>query len=430
MGEQPIFSCKAHVFHIDPKTKKSWVPASTTAISVSFFFDSTRSLYRIISVEGAKAVINSTVTPSMTFTKTSQKFGQWSDVRANTVYGLGFPSEAELNKFIEKFHEVKEATKNIGAGNKNTSNGSTPSGQILQPTNITSANASPIQSRSMGTSPAPSNQEEEAHPPITESHLSEDVHCQQIKGQYGTHQRSQSLSGSYQSTLESPTKKNLEKNHIAAVTTNASPSQNLLGGIPAPSSGAVEAQLKYENERLKLALAQSSANAKKWEVELATLKSNNARLTAALQESTANVEEWKRQLQAFKEENVALKSKLLDTETNKGDDFNSGELKKEITTLRLKCDSLETELKTKDEKVRGLSTELKDSLSVMENFKSLYEESQKNEKTTRLVLSRIDTALNSSRSQSILIENLRVVFLEKIKEIEDANIDVRNILEG
>ena len=34
----------------------------------------------------------------MTFTKTSQKFGQWSDVRANTVYGLGFGSELELNK--------------------------------------------------------------------------------------------------------------------------------------------------------------------------------------------------------------------------------------------------------------------------------------------------------------------------------------------
>ena len=36
---------------------------------------------RIISVEGTKAVINSTITPNMTFTKTSQKFGQWSDVR-------------------------------------------------------------------------------------------------------------------------------------------------------------------------------------------------------------------------------------------------------------------------------------------------------------------------------------------------------------
>ena len=31
--------------------------------------------------------------------------------RANTVYGLGFSSEPELNKFIEKFGEVKEATR-------------------------------------------------------------------------------------------------------------------------------------------------------------------------------------------------------------------------------------------------------------------------------------------------------------------------------
>ena len=34
----------------------------------------------------------------MTFTKTSQKFGQWSDPRANTVYGLGFNTEADLAK--------------------------------------------------------------------------------------------------------------------------------------------------------------------------------------------------------------------------------------------------------------------------------------------------------------------------------------------
>ncbi|ROT84966.1 putative homer protein-like 2 isoform X2 [Penaeus vannamei] len=104
--EQPIFSCKAHVFHIDPKTKRSWIPASSSAVSVSFFYDSTRQLYRIISVEGTKAVINSTITPNMMFTKTSQKFGQWSDMRANTVYGLGFSTEAELNKFIEKFQEA------------------------------------------------------------------------------------------------------------------------------------------------------------------------------------------------------------------------------------------------------------------------------------------------------------------------------------
>ena len=46
----------------------------------------------------SKALVNSTMTPNMTFTKTSQKFGQWADHRVNTVYGLGFSSEVELIK--------------------------------------------------------------------------------------------------------------------------------------------------------------------------------------------------------------------------------------------------------------------------------------------------------------------------------------------
>ena len=64
----------------------------------------------------------------------------------------------------------------------------------------------------------------------------------------------------------------------------------------------------------------SSANAKKWEVELATLKNNNARLTSALQESTANVEEWKRQLHSYKEENTRLKVGLIELEAGRGKD--------------------------------------------------------------------------------------------------------------
>ena len=52
--EQPIFTCKAHVFHIDPKTKRSWIAASAAAVNVSFFYDSLRGLYRIISVERTK----------------------------------------------------------------------------------------------------------------------------------------------------------------------------------------------------------------------------------------------------------------------------------------------------------------------------------------------------------------------------------------
>jgi hypothetical protein len=51
-----------------------------------------------VSVEGIKALINSIVTPRMTFTKTSQKFGQWIDFKLNLVYGLGFANDIELNK--------------------------------------------------------------------------------------------------------------------------------------------------------------------------------------------------------------------------------------------------------------------------------------------------------------------------------------------
>ncbi|XP_059862643.1 homer protein homolog 3 isoform X2 [Delphinus delphis] len=109
--EQPIFSTRAHVFQIDPATKRNWIPAGKHALTVSYFYDATRNVYRIISLGGAKAIINSTVTPNMTFTKTSQKFGQWADSRANTVYGLGFASEQHLTQFAEKFQEVKEAAR-------------------------------------------------------------------------------------------------------------------------------------------------------------------------------------------------------------------------------------------------------------------------------------------------------------------------------
>uniref|UniRef100_A0A8D3CLL2 WH1 domain-containing protein n=1 Tax=Scophthalmus maximus TaxID=52904 RepID=A0A8D3CLL2_SCOMX len=108
---QPIFSARAHVFQIDPATKRNWLPASKHAVTVSFFYDASRSVYRIISVGGTKAIINSTITPNMTFTKTSQKFGQWADSRANTVYGLGFATEQQLQQFAEQFKEVKEAAR-------------------------------------------------------------------------------------------------------------------------------------------------------------------------------------------------------------------------------------------------------------------------------------------------------------------------------
>ncbi len=94
----PIFTTRAHVFQIDPVTKKTWKPSSTQAVPVSYYHDSAKNSYRIISVDGTKALINTLLLPTMRFTKTSLKFGQWTDAKANTVYGLGFGSENDLAK--------------------------------------------------------------------------------------------------------------------------------------------------------------------------------------------------------------------------------------------------------------------------------------------------------------------------------------------
>ncbi|XP_063110081.1 homer protein homolog 2-like [Cavia porcellus] len=111
MGEPPIFTTRAQVFQIDPRTKMIWVPLSRQAVAVSYFYDATRNSYRIISVDGDRVIIHSTITTNMSFTKTSQRFGQWADRKANTMFGLGFSSDQQLTKFAEKFQEVKEATK-------------------------------------------------------------------------------------------------------------------------------------------------------------------------------------------------------------------------------------------------------------------------------------------------------------------------------
>ncbi|XP_055928860.1 homer protein homolog 2-like isoform X3 [Argiope bruennichi] len=428
MGEQPIFTTKAHVFHIDPKTKRSWVPASSQAVNVSFFFDSTRNLYRIISVEGSKAVINSTITPNMTFTKTSQKFGQWSDIRANTVYGLGFASEPELNKFIEKFQEVKEATRQAAqqkAQQQTNGSASTP---------VTSASASPCSSRSVPTPPVPSQT------PTSESGGAEDCvnippnqidHvvsslpsnvndiANTLKSSLVAHQRSQSLSGLQASkATDSPKHQNKDKTSVASL----------------PQS-TVEAQLRYENDRLKLALAQSSANAKKWEVELQTLKSNNARLTGALQESTANVEEWKRQLQALKEENTKMKSRVLELEASHGNPEAIAELRKEIGTLRSKKESLEEQVNNKDNELEQMRKRVDDSQQgqsasqkVEDKLKVLLADNEGLRSSVSRLQEQLDTTKSSNKAKKGALEQLNQRLAQKIQELKDIQHEISNLL--
>ncbi|XP_014256341.1 homer protein homolog 2 isoform X2 [Cimex lectularius] len=382
MGEQPIFTCKAHVFHIDPKTKKSWIPASASAVSVSFFYDSSRSLYRIISVDGVKAVINSTITPSMTFTKTSQKFGQWSDIRANTVYGLGFSSEAELTKFIEQFHEVKEATRTVSNRSANGTITTTP---------VTSANASPITTRASGG--ALSDAGPLLDPPSLQPACTSPAPISSTSDE-GPHHRSNM---SQIPPGESP------KHQPAEAKSPA----------PGPTSTA-EVQLKYENDRLKLALAHSSANAKKWEVELATLKNNNLRLTSALQESTANVDEWKRQLHSYKEENQRLKSKYIELEAAKGGTEAAGELRKELATLRLRVETLEAELKSKDDEMKRMST---GKQPAEDKCKALQQENAELQAGVSLAQAQLETALAAHESQRRVMETLNGQLAMRIQEL-------------
>nr|KAG5703728.1 hypothetical protein BaRGS_023017 [Batillaria attramentaria] len=259
--EQPIFSTKAHVFQIDPETKKNWLPASKVAVSVSYYYDSTRNTYRIISVDGSKAIINSTITPNMTFTKTSQKFGQWSDPRANTVYGLGFTTEGELTKFIEKFKEIKEMTRRSVAGQK-------PSAEIN------------------------GGMDGQASP-------------QPVPARPALHQRTSSLSS------------------IQTDTTNLRERRNsFTQGSNGVTSNPTEAQLKYENDRLKLALAQRErtrtrmvvvANKQALQQELHTLneESNHLRQENQIQQNRKTIE---LKIMNLEEENHSLSLKIQDVQ--------------------------------------------------------------------------------------------------------------------
>ncbi|XP_047425357.1 homer protein homolog 1-like [Mugil cephalus] len=255
MGEQPIFSTRAHVFQIDPNTKKNWVPTSKHAVTVSYFFDSTRNVYRIISLDGSKAIINSTITPNMTFTKTSQKFGQWADSRANTVYGLGFSSESHLVKFADKFAEFKEAARLAKEKSQ----------EKVELTSTPSQESAPGDLLSPLTSESINGTDDERVIPVPPQHME----------------------------------------------ARAEPSQNAL---PFPHRDTTE---QIDPCPPRPVSASSSIN-KHWEAELAALKGNNAKLTAALLESTANVKQWKQQLAAYQEEAERLHKRVTELECVSG----------------------------------------------------------------------------------------------------------------
>ncbi|XP_068430145.1 homer protein homolog 1-like isoform X1 [Clinocottus analis] len=366
MGEQPIFSTRAHVFQIDPSTKKNWVPTSKHAVTVSYFFDNTRNVYRIICLDGSKAIINSTITPNMTFTKTSQKFGQWADSRANTVYGLGFSSESSLAKFAEKFAEFKEAARL----------------------------AKEKSQEKMELTSTPSQ-----HP----------------------------QGGAVKRNVLSANKPGKKKESIPGDLLSPLTPESINGtddGRVTPQ----HAEPRAEPSQNALAFSHSSSNVNKhWEAELAALKGNNAKLTAALLESTANVKQWKQQLAAYQEEAERLHKRVTELECVSGQ---TTVIKSQKTELNQTIEELESALRAKEEELESLKEEVESANEFQFQKDSLTQKLQDTESANRALEARLgdleQRMQSDQRERDAFRESLRSLLelldgkLFELTELRDA----------
>nr|XP_038025407.1 homer protein homolog 1-like isoform X1 [Anas platyrhynchos] len=395
MGEQPIFSTRAHVFHIDPNTKKNWVPTSKHAVTVSYFYDSIRNVYRIISLDGSKAIINSTVTPNMTFTKTSQKFGQWADSRANTVYGLGFSSEHHLAKFAEKFQEFKEAARLAKEKSQEkmelTSTPSQGRSAELQITLTNDHRQSPSQIASKVAAGS-------AYRCIAEGALSL---LESAGGDIQSPLTPESINGTDDERVTPEVMQNLDP--------RAEPTQNVLP------------------------FTHSSTVSKHWEAELATLKGNNAKLTAALLESTANVKQWKQQLAAYQEEAERLHKRVTELECVSSQ---ANVVHTHKTELNQTIQEFESTLKKKEEEIERLKQEIDSSRDLQAQRGSLTQKLQEVEirnKDLEGQLSDLEQRLEKSQNEQEAFHNNLKTLLEnldgKIFELTELRDNLAKLIE-
>ncbi|XP_076854148.1 homer protein homolog 1b isoform X2 [Brachyhypopomus gauderio] len=329
MGEQPIYSTRAHVFQIDPSTKKNWMPTSKHAVTVSYFYDSTRNVYRIISLDGSKAIINSTITASMSFTRTSQKFGQWADSRANTVYGLGFSSEHHLAKFADKFSECKEAARLAKE-------------KSLEKTELAN---SPSQE-----SPA------DIHSPLTPP-VTSDL-CR--------------INGMGDDVTLSDVSPNSE------LQSDLSPTAQSLGHSPTTNKHweAELAALKSNNAKLTAALLESTANVKQWKQQLAAYQEEAERLHKRVSElesqsSQANaIKLQKTELnQTIEELEATLKAKEEEMERLREEVENAKQLQSQKEALERKLETTGVRSRELEEQLAGVEQHLEASQQAQENFR-------------------------------------------------------------
>ncbi|KAK0138377.1 Homer 3 [Merluccius polli] len=312
--EQPLFSAKAHVFQIDPATKRNWLPASKHAVSVSFFYDANRNAYRIISVGGTKAIINSTITPNMTFTKTSHKFGQWADSRANTVYGLGFSTEQQLQQFSDQFKEVREAARLAREKSQERFELTNPALNIAAPQELSEERHSPP-------------------PLLTVNGPGEDK-----------------LIRSRSTEVELTSEKERIKKMLSEGTATLWSPLNM-----AEYRQTKTPMMHCDVQALLCCVGRSVSCELHMETELFTLQDSNAKLVSALQEAESSGLMWKKQLAEYQEETDRLREQVAELEAQSVASASSD------PDLSQSVENLEALLKTKEQEIQSLQSKKTDA---------------------------------------------------------------------
>uniref|UniRef100_A0A8C3HZ11 Homer scaffold protein 2 n=1 Tax=Chrysemys picta bellii TaxID=8478 RepID=A0A8C3HZ11_CHRPI len=187
----------------------------------------------------------------------------------------------------------------------------------------------------------------------------------------------------------------------------------------ASHGGSADAHLKSENDKLKIALAQSSSNVKKWETELQTLRESNARLTSALQESAASVEHWKKQFSECKEENDQLRNKIEELEEQ------CNEINKEKernAQLNRRLQELESELQDKELELEDLRKQGEIIPQLMTECESVSQKLQAAEKKNRDLEEKVRT-LRTDVEESKQRQNSLKTELKNFLDVLDGKID-------
>ncbi|CAK9304656.1 unnamed protein product [Gordionus sp. m RMFG-2023] len=269
-GDVPLHSVRAKVFTLNPTNiniNENWIPLSYGDVTVSFYYDKSRQIYRILSFEDGNILINSVMTPRMSFEILSPLFGKWADFKANALYGLGCLKEEDLERFSNIFNEIMTIIcRRVSINGKNFVSRLSQSYHPLLERKTSSDTASSI-----------------------------DIKTSKRKGK--------SLFDKNETKLF-----NFRSPQSFRSVQNSPKRYNILGHPLIP----LESRLRLENEKLKLAVSLNAESTQKYETEILSLKSRNQDLSFELQNRDSKMLNLEESLKSFKNEYNHLQCHMKD----------------------------------------------------------------------------------------------------------------------